>query len=148
MLGNGFCSTRFRAENRGSLMVSFQGKWRATRSRCVLLVDDDPGIARSCQQILILRGHEVIVAKDGEEAVDIAKTLRPDVVICDLGLPGMDGFAVVKALRSNPGTRHAAIGMLTGQSAARDLALQSGCDEFFLKPVPLAELLDFVECWG
>src|SRR4051794_33339774 len=92
--------------------------------------------------LLELIGHEVEVAFDGADGLEKARALRPEVVLCDIGLPGMDGYAVARALRAAPETRGAFLIALTGygQDDDRRRALEAGFDTHLLKPVDLEAL--------
>ncbi|MBC7633144.1 response regulator transcription factor [Aeromicrobium sp.] len=106
----------------------------------VLAVDDDPAILRTLSINLRARGYEVQTAGDGRSALQIVDERMPDVVILDLGLPDLDGVAVIKRLRSNsqvpvvvPSARH--------ESDDKVEALDEGADDFVTKPFEMEELL-------
>jgi PAS domain S-box-containing protein len=71
------------------------------RQLSILLIEDSPDIAESMQMLLEMEGHEVSIAHDGVQGLEKARQIRPDVVLCDLGLPGMDGYAVARALAAD-----------------------------------------------
>ena len=83
-------------------------------TRRVLVVEDNPDAAETLRDLLELSGHEVSVAHCGPEGLDAARRLQPEVVLCDIGLPGMDGYAVAAALRQDPGTSSARLIAVTG----------------------------------
>ena len=109
----------------------------------VLVVDDDFDIARYVELNLSLEGFSVHVAHDGEEAVSRAVELRPDAVLLDVMMPGLDGYEVCQRLRSNARTSHAAIIMLTAKALSADtvLGLTSGADDYIAKPFDPPELV-------
>ncbi len=109
----------------------------------VLVVDDDPDIARYVELNLSLEGFTVHVAHDGEEAMRRAVELRPDVVLLDVMMPGLDGYEVCRRLRSNGRTNHCAILMLTAKSLSADtvLGLTAGADDYIAKPFDPPELV-------
>jgi len=109
----------------------------------VLVVDDDFDIARYVELNLSLEGFTVHVAHDGQEAVAKAKALRPDAVLLDVMMPGLDGYEVCRRLRSNARTSHCAIIMLTAKSLSADtvLGLTSGADDYISKPFDPPELV-------
>jgi diguanylate cyclase (GGDEF)-like protein len=109
----------------------------------VLVVDDDYDIARYVELNLTLEGFTVHVAHDGEEAVAKAKVVRPDAVLLDVMMPGLDGYEVCRRLRSNARTSHCAIIMLTAKSLSADtvLGLTSGADDYISKPFDPPELV-------
>ncbi len=106
----------------------------------VLVVDDEPQILRALATNLRARGHEVDLAPDGETALRLAADHRPDVVLLDLGLPGMDGIEVVHGLR---GWSEVPIIVLTARSEEADKveALDAGADDYVTKPFGMNELL-------
>ncbi len=106
----------------------------------VLVVDDEPQIRRALGTNLRARGFEVDLAPSGEEALALAAARRPDVVILDLGLPGIDGLEVVAGLR---GWTEIPIIVLSVRDAEADkvAALDAGADDFVTKPFGMDELL-------
>jgi two-component system KDP operon response regulator KdpE len=106
----------------------------------VLVVDDETQIRRALSTNLKARGYEIDLAATGEEALRKAGDRPPDVVILDIGLPGMDGVAVVRALR---GWSSAPIIMLSVREAEADkvAALDAGADDYVTKPFGMDELL-------
>jgi diguanylate cyclase (GGDEF)-like protein len=109
----------------------------------ILVVDDDYDIARYVELNLSLEGFTVHVAHDGEEAMNLARDLRPDAVLLDVMMPGLDGYEVCKRLRSDPRTSHTAIIMLTAKSLSADtvLGLTAGADDYIAKPFDPPELV-------
>lgn len=113
-----------------------------SRSRRCLLIEDHVDAAESLAMLLELIGHEVEVAFDGVSGLEKARASHPEVVLCDIGLPGMDGYAVARALRAAPETSTAFLIALTGygQEDDRRRALEAGFDAHLLKPVDLDAL--------
>jgi DNA-binding response OmpR family regulator len=109
----------------------------------VLVVDDDFDIARYVELNLSLEGFTVHVAHDGNEAVAKAQSIRPDAVLLDVMMPGLDGYEVCRRLRSNTRTSHCAIIMLTAKSLSADtvLGLTAGADDYIAKPFDPPELV-------
>jgi diguanylate cyclase (GGDEF)-like protein len=109
----------------------------------ILVVDDDPDIARFVEVNLRSAGYDVSVASDGEEALDKAQTLRPDLVLLDVMMPRIDGFEVAQRLRRNPQTANTSIIMLTAKALSTDkvLGLTAGADDYIIKPFDPIELL-------
>jgi PAS domain S-box-containing protein len=112
----------------------------------VLLVEDNVDAAEALAELLRLWGHEVEIAHDGATAVQVAQTARPDVVLLDIGLPGMDGYQVAGALRSLKELHGALIVALTGygQESDRQRAAVAGFDHHLIKPVDLEALRKLV----
>ncbi|MGH2634790.1 MAG: GGDEF domain-containing response regulator [Actinomycetota bacterium] len=109
----------------------------------ILVVDDDPDIARFVEVNLRSAGYDVSVASDGEEALEKAGTLRPDLVLLDVMMPRIDGFEVAQRLRRNPQTSNTSIIMLTAKALSTDkvLGLTAGADDYIIKPFDPIELL-------
>jgi PAS domain S-box-containing protein len=107
----------------------------------VLVVDDNTDAARALGRLLEILGHQVAVAHDGPAALDAASALRPELVLLDLGLPGMDGYAVAARLKET-GHRPAALVALTGHGQAehRQRSSDAGFDHHLVKPVDFALL--------
>jgi diguanylate cyclase (GGDEF)-like protein len=109
----------------------------------ILVVDDDPDIARFVEVNLRSAGYDVAVAADGEEALEKAGAVRPDLVLLDVMMPRIDGFEVAQRLRKNPQTANTSIIMLTAKALSADkvTGLQSGADDYIIKPFDPIELL-------
>ncbi len=112
----------------------------------VLLVDDFEDSRAMYAEYLTLSGYRVIQAADGREALARTRELAPDLIVMDLALPGMDGWAATRALKSDPRTREVRIIALTGHAGARDAARahEVGCDALLLKPCMPSVLLETV----
>ena len=106
----------------------------------VLVVDDEPQILRALGINLRTRGYDVDLAPDGERALDVAARHHPDVVVLDLGLPGIDGVDVIRGLR---GWSQVPIVVLSVRDAEGDkvAALDAGADDYVTKPFGMDELL-------
>jgi len=109
------------------------------RPRRVLVVDDNADTAESLREALELGGHEVSVALDGAQALERARALRPEVVLCDIGLPGMSGYEVAGAIRAEEALRGTFLVALTGRAMPEDLrrAKEAGFDRHLVKPPAL-----------
>ena len=108
-----------------------------TVPRRVLVVDDNIDAAESIAVLLSLSGHEVQTAHDGHAALRIALSFRPEFIFLDIGMPGLDGFAVAQRLRGEPGFEKVRIIAVTGYGTEQDRrrCLESGFDQHYLKPV-------------
>jgi CheY-like chemotaxis protein len=109
--------------------------------RRILVVDDNIDAAQTLQMLLELEGHEVRAAHDGIEALAAARDFAPELVLLDLGLPGLSGYEVAERLRSQPGPRPALVAVTGfGQEADRRRSRAAGFDRHFAKPVRLEDL--------
>jgi two-component system CheB/CheR fusion protein len=110
-----------------------------SRGRRILLIEDVVDSADSLREALELNHHTVEVARDGAQGLDAARAFRPEVVLCDIGLPGMDGYAVARALRADPKLRGVFLVALTGYSSPEDqrAATEAGFDLHLAKPPQL-----------
>lgn len=114
----------------------------------ILVVDDEPDIVRVVVRIMEARGHTVRTAHDGREALDQVRAERPDVIILDLNLPGMNGFEVTSRLRADESTRSIPIVMMTAAYVSIEDARRghtSGADEYVVKPFLREVLIHNVE---
>jgi PAS domain S-box-containing protein len=123
----------------------------ATDPLRVLVVDDNRDVLHLISKLLKMRGHTVAVAKDGSSGVNMAREFRPDLVLCDIGLPGeMNGYRVAEALRADPATRWTHLVAVTGfgQEEDRRRALAAGFDRHMTKPVGYADLVTLIADMG
>jgi DNA-binding response OmpR family regulator len=112
----------------------------------ILVVDDDPAIRQLLTDILEMDGHEVRTAVDGLAAVRTLEVLRPDCVILDVMMPGLDGYGVLRAIRAQEGDQVPVI-MLTA-AAEPDTAVRAwtdGVDYFVAKPFGADDVLDLID---
>jgi PAS domain S-box-containing protein len=114
--------------------------------RRVLVVDDNEDSVGSLAELVTLMGHECGAARDGEEALGLAATFRPDTILLDLGMPRMSGYDVCRALRATSWGAPMLIVALTGwgQSEDRARTRAAGFDDHFVKPVDPAALAEFL----
>jgi CheY-like chemotaxis protein len=113
----------------------------------VLVVDDEPDVLLLCRLNLEQRGHQVLEAPNGDEALDLAREGGPDLVVLDLMLPGIDGYQVLQALRADDRTSEIPVLVLTAKSlqADRERSRQLGAAAFLTKPFLPDELCDMVD---
>lgn len=113
----------------------------------VLVVDDYLEAREICAEYLGFHGYRVVTAEDGEEALTKAFELIPDVILMDLSLPRLDGWAATRRLKDDPRTQAIPIVALTGHalSTERERALEAGCDDVITKPVVPRDLLAQVQ---
>jgi PAS domain S-box-containing protein len=115
----------------------------ARRGSRVLVVDDNLDSARGLSRLLKLLGHDIAVAHDGEAALELARAHRPEIVLLDIGLPGMDGYEVARRLRTEECCHDALIIAVTGYGQPEDLrrSREAGFDHHLVKPVDYDTLI-------
>jgi DNA-binding NarL/FixJ family response regulator len=109
----------------------------------VLVIEDEPEMRRNLATILRCEKFQPIVAANGREGVAQARETRPDLVLCDVMMPEMDGYAVLKVLHNEPETMNVPFIFLTAKGERHDVrnGMDQGADDYLLKPVDKAELL-------
>lgn len=111
----------------------------------ILVADDNVDSAESMAQLLTLMGDQVITASDGSQAVDLAETFRPDVILLDIGMPKLNGYDACRRIRQQPWATNAVLVALTGWGTEEDIrrSREAGFDHHLVKPVayPLLEKL-------
>jgi DNA-binding response OmpR family regulator len=115
---------------------------RPPRRPGILIVDDNVDAAESLADWLASNGHQAASVHDATRAMALAATTRPGTLILDIGLPGMDGYALARWIRRQPGLEHAVLIALSGYGQAADRArgLAAGFDHYLVKPADLAQL--------
>ncbi len=113
----------------------------------ILLVEDHEEIWDFLTRRLKRRGHDVILATDGQEGVDKARAERPDIVLLDMNLPVMDGWTAAGILKASPETKDTPVIALTAHamSGDREKAIAAGCDDYHPKPVDFSRLLTQID---
>jgi CheY-like chemotaxis protein len=116
------------------------GRERPSR---ILVVDDNVDLAR----VLQIHGHDVRIAHDGPTGLDLAKNSKPDVVLLDIGLPGMDGYQLAAQLRRDETVKNATLIAISGYGQEEDLRLakEAGFDHHLVKPIISDDLIRIVE---
>jgi DNA-binding response OmpR family regulator len=114
--------------------------------RRVMIVEDNQDANDSLAMLVEMLGFEVAQAMDGRAALALASEFRPHVVFCDVGLPGMDGYQVVKELRALDAVPPMIVAALTGYGEERDRenSSRAGFDHYFVKPIAPDQLQDFL----
>jgi CheY-like chemotaxis protein len=112
-------------------------------TRVLYIEDNDDNVYMLKMRLELLDEFEVLTAEDGEKGCDMAAAERPDLVLMDLEMPGIDGWEATRRLKSNPQTRDIPVIALSAHALAgsREKALAAGCDEFDTKPVEFDRLL-------
>ena len=113
----------------------------------ILIVEDNPVNMELLTDLLALRNYECLCAEDGACAIELAKNEKPDLILLDIQLPGMDGLAVASELRSNEETRNIKIIAVTAYAmkGEQDNFLEKGLDGYISKPIDNKVFLDTVE---
>ena len=109
----------------------------------ILLVEDNEENRDALSRRLVRRGHDVVVAVDGRQGLDLARSAAPDIILLDMNLPEIDGWEVARLLKSDEATRGIPIIALTAHamSGDREKTIGAGCDDYHTKPAELPRLL-------
>jgi chemosensory pili system protein ChpA (sensor histidine kinase/response regulator) len=113
----------------------------------VMVVDDSLTVRRVTQRLLAREGYQVVLAKDGVDALEQLQSITPDIMLVDIEMPRMDGFDLTRNVRGDSRTRSIPIIMITSRTAAkhRNYAMELGVNEYVGKPYQETELLKLVE---
>jgi PAS domain S-box-containing protein len=128
-------------------LVQPVGQGAATLTpRRVLIVDDDRDARLTLSLLLARMDQQIAEAENGEAALDVAKNFRPEIVLCDICMPDMDGYTVARAMRADPVLKSARLVALTGygQPEDRDQALKAGFDRHLTKPINYDQLRELL----
>lgn len=114
---------------------------------CILVVDDNPTNLKLVSDVLEFDGYRILKAADAEAAQEIIKTTRPDLILMDIALPGMDGLTLTRQLKADVQTRQIVIVALTAFAMKGDdlKAREAGCDGYITKPFDTRTLSSAVE---
>ena len=114
--------------------------------KTILIADDEPNIVISLEYLLQREGYQVLVARDGQAALDTIALIPPDLVLLDVMLPKLSGYEVCQKIRENPATRGIRIVMLTakGRDVERSKGIALGADAYVTKPFSTRELLQHI----
>lgn len=112
----------------------------------ILIIEDEAPIRENLARMLQLEGHEVHEAADGLTGLDSARRLRPDLVLCDILMPGTDGYGVLAGVRGTPELAATPFLFLTASANhdARAQALKRGADDYLVKPFTIADVLEAI----
>jgi CheY-like chemotaxis protein len=113
----------------------------------ILLVEDNEMNRDMLSRRLARRGYDVTIAVDGQQGVDLALSLAPDLILMDMSLPVIDGWEATRRVKANEATKKIPVIALTAHAMAgdREQALAAGCDDYDTKPIDLARLLTKIE---
>ncbi|HZT56997.1 MAG TPA: response regulator [Pyrinomonadaceae bacterium] len=112
----------------------------------ILVAEDDPDIRLMMKTLLLMRGYRVVEARDGQEAVDVARATRPDLILMDLQLPKLNGFAVARFVRTTDSLRSVPIIVVSAHDPVkhRGLAFAAGCNAYVQKPIEFDRLDEII----
>ena len=112
-------------------------------SKLILVVEDQEDNRRIMRDLLTSAGYEVMEAVTGEDGVTAAETHRPDLILMDIQLPGLDGYEATRQIKANPDLKHIPIIVVTSYALSGDdvKAFEAGCDAYVSKPFSPRELL-------
>ena len=113
----------------------------------ILLVEDNEMNRDMLSRRLMRRGYEVVLALDGQQGIDLAASIRPDLILMDMSLPVVDGWEATRRIKAAEITKGIPVIALTAHamSGDREQALAAGCDDYDTKPIDLARLLPKIE---
>ncbi|HBE73750.1 MAG TPA: hypothetical protein DDW31_06675 [candidate division Zixibacteria bacterium] len=109
----------------------------------ILVADDDRHVLYLISEVLTRSDYEVSQAADGDQALEMARSTKPDIIILDIMMPGLDGIEVCRAVKSDPATAGIRVIMVTAKSGPQDIEAgrEAGADHYITKPFRLAELV-------
>lgn len=136
---------RLPVEDRPLVQSRVRPERAARQPRRVLVIEDNVDAADSLRDVLELVGHTVAVAYDGHDGIARAREFCPDIVFCDIGLPGTDGYQVARTLRADPGLAHTCLIALSGYALPEDVhrAVAAGFDRHLAKPPNMEQVQEF-----
>jgi len=113
----------------------------------ILLVEDNEMNRDMLSRRLGRRGHQVVIAVDGEQGVEMARSIAPDLILMDMDLPVLDGWEATRQLKSAPETKAIPIIALTAHAMMgdREKAIDAGCDDYDTKPIEFSRLIEKIE---
>jgi two-component system alkaline phosphatase synthesis response regulator PhoP len=116
-------------------------------TKMILIVEDEPSIIEALKFLMEQCGHQVVISSDGEGAIESIDKFKPDLILLDIVLPGIDGFEVCEVVRLNPKWQEMKIVFLTAKNDEVDIAkgLAVGADAYIMKPFSNAGLVSKVE---
>ena len=113
----------------------------------ILLVEDNEMNRDMLSRRLLKQGFEMVIAVDGEQAIDLARSESPDLILMDISLPGLDGWEATRRLKAGPETRSIPIIALTAHAMAgdREKSLAAGCNDYDTKPIDFRRLVEKIQ---
>jgi CRP-like cAMP-binding protein len=116
-------------------------------TKTILVIDDNNDLRENTAEILDLAGYKTLTAENGKRGVEVAAKEKPDVIVCDIMMPELDGYGVLHLLRKNPGTQNIPFIFLTAKTERSDFrkGMEMGADDYVTKPFEDIELLNAIE---
>ena len=113
----------------------------------ILIIEDTENNRVLLTRRLKPRGHEIITADDAESGLELVESEQPQLILMDVGLPGMDGWNATRALKQNSATRHIPVIALTAHAMQgdREKAVEAGCDDYETKPIDFNRLFEKID---
>jgi two-component system, cell cycle response regulator DivK len=113
----------------------------------ILIIEDTENNRVLLTRRLKPRGHDIVTAEDAESGLPLVESERPDLVLMDVGLPGMDGWSATRALKQNSATKHIPVIALTAHAMQgdREKAIEAGCDDYETKPIDFNRLFEKID---
>lgn len=112
----------------------------------IMVVDDDAFTRESFNRILIQDGYQVELVSSGDGALNLLERIRPDAILLDFKMPGLDGIEVCRRIRANDKTKNIPVIMVTGFPDEKEIAVRSGADDFLDKPTDSLNLSTRIRC--
>src|SRR5678815_4772061 len=115
--------------------------------RTILIIDDHDEIRENIAEILSLGGYKTVTAENGKKGIEAALKEKPDLIVCDIMMPELDGYGVLHLLRKNPETEEIPLIFLTAKAERSDLrkGMEMGADDYVTKPFEELELMNAIE---
>ena len=125
-------------------MIPYVVNIRGAMKKTVLIVEDEEMLRKLETIVLKLRGYDVIAVSNGQAALDALTGQKPDLVLLDVMLPGIDGFDICQHIKNTPSTKDIPVILLTAKKTEEDMKMgfQVGADEYFTKPFRSAALVE------
>lgn len=129
-----------------NLIFEVEIEYRVIKMKKILIVDDEPNIVMSLEYTFKKNNFEVFIARDGQEALDIVKTNYPDMIILDVMMPMVDGYATIEQIRKDDNLKHTKVIFLSAKNKESDIekGMALGADAYLTKPFSIKKVVDQV----
>ena len=130
-----------------NLIFEVKIEYRIRKMKKILIVDDEPNIVMSLEYTFKKNNFEVFIARDGQEALDIVKTNYPDMIILDVMMPMVDGYATIEQIRKDDNLKHSKVIFLSAKNKESDIekGMALGADAYMTKPFSIKKVVEKVE---